>query len=121
MAEVDGGKFVAGLPGNPQSAVVALMSLVVPLLHGLSGRGTPELTQRVELAGPVAGRGDFTHLALVRLDPDGRAHPLSHAGSAMLRGVARADGFAVVTPGTTGEPGDRVGFLPLPLTAGSRP
>jgi molybdopterin molybdotransferase len=121
LAEVDPGKFVAGLPGNPQSAVVALMSLVVPLLHGLSGRATPELTQRVELAGPVAGRGDFTHLALVRLDPDGRAHPLSHAGSAMLRGLARADGFAVVAPGTAGQPGDRVGFLPLPLTAGSRP
>jgi molybdopterin molybdotransferase len=121
VAAVEGGKFVAGLPGNPQSAIVALMSLVVPLLHGLSGRPAPELAATVELGGPVAGRGDFTHLALVRLDPAGVAHPLPHAGSAMLRGLARADGFAVVVPGTSGEPGDRVPFLPLPLTAGSRP
>jgi molybdopterin molybdotransferase len=121
MASIEGGKFVAGLPGNPQSAVVALMSLVVPLLHGLSGRPAPALTQQVELAGPVPGRGEFTHLALVRLDPAGLAHPLSHTGSAMLRGVARSDGFAVIAPGTSGQPGDRVGFLPLPLTAGSRP
>ena len=97
------------------------MSLVVPLLHGLSGRPAPELAATVELGGPVAGRGDFTHLALVRLDPAGVAHPLPHAGSAMLRGLARADGFAVVVPGTAGQPGDRVPFLPLPLTAGSRP
>jgi molybdopterin molybdotransferase len=121
IAEFDGGKFVAGLPGNPQSAVVAVMSLVVPLLHGLAGRPAPSLAHHVELGGPIAGRGDFTHLALVRLDPDGIAHPLSHAASAMLRGLARADGFAVVVPGTSGEPGTRVPFLPLPLTAGSRP
>jgi molybdopterin molybdotransferase len=123
VAEIEGGKFVAGLPGNPQSAVVALMSLVVPLLQGLSGRPEPSTAAlpTVELASPVAGRGDFTHLALVRLDPAGAAPPLSHAGSAMLRGLSRADGFAVINPGTAGQPGDRVPFLPLPLTAGSRP
>ena len=30
-------RFVAGLPGNPQSAIVALVSLVAPLLAGLPG------------------------------------------------------------------------------------
>jgi molybdopterin molybdotransferase len=110
-------KFVAGLPGNPQSAIVALVSLVVPLLAGLAGHSEPALGQ-VTLAEPVPGRGDFTHLALVRTDPSGLAYPLPHAGSAMLRGLARADGFAVIQPGTEGRAGSAVPFAPLPLCGG---
>ncbi|HEU5107385.1 MAG TPA: molybdopterin molybdenumtransferase MoeA, partial [Micromonosporaceae bacterium] len=72
--------------------------------------------------GHVPGRGDHTHLALVRVDPvDRLAHPLRHVGSAMLRGLAGADGFAVVRPGTSGEPGARVPFVPLPLLPGEQP
>jgi molybdopterin molybdotransferase len=115
--------FVAGLPGNPQSAVVALVSLVVPLLLGLGGRPLPALP-RVRLGGAVRGRGESTHLALARLNPDGPglglAEPLGHAGSAMLRGLAQADGFVVIEPGTDGTPGDEVPFVPLPLLAGGR-
>ncbi|MEE6258412.1 molybdopterin molybdotransferase MoeA [Plantactinospora sonchi] len=113
-------RFVAGLPGNPQSAIVATVSLVAPLLAGLRGRPMPELPQ-VTLAEPVAGRGDHTHLALVRVDPvRGTAHPVRHVGSAMLRGLAQADGFAVIAPGTEGRPGDRVPVVPLPLLPGER-
>ncbi|MFG1949615.1 molybdopterin molybdotransferase MoeA [Micromonospora sp. NPDC048830] len=113
-------RFVAGLPGNPQSAIVALVSLVAPLLAGLSGRPEPVLPHAT-LAEPVPGRGDYTHLALVRLDRvAGTAHPVRHVGSAMLRGLAGADGFAVIRPGTAGEPGDRVPVVPLPLQPGER-
>ncbi|WP_406106480.1 molybdopterin molybdotransferase MoeA [Micromonospora globbae] len=113
-------RFVAGLPGNPQSAIVALVSLVAPLLAGLQGRSMPALPHAT-LAEPVAGRGDYTHLALVRLDrAAGSAHPVRHVGSAMLRGLAGADGFAVIAPGTTGEPGARVPVVPLPLLPGER-
>jgi molybdopterin molybdotransferase len=111
--------FVAGLPGNPQSAIVALVSLVAPLLFGLSGRDLPAL-RRVRLGGAVKGRGEATHLALVRLDADGLAEPLSHAGSAMLRGLAQADGFAVIAPGTEGSAGGDVPFVPLPILPGGR-
>ncbi|GAA3781082.1 molybdopterin-binding protein [Plantactinospora mayteni] len=114
-------RFVAGLPGNPQSAIVAIVSLVAPLLAGLRGRVMPELP-RVTLAEPVAGRGDYTHLALVRVDPaDNTATPVRHVGSAMLRGLAGAAGFAVIAPGGKGEPGDRVPVVPLPLLPGERP
>ncbi|MET8910309.1 molybdopterin molybdotransferase MoeA [Micromonospora sp. NPDC004551] len=113
-------RFVAGLPGNPQSAVVALVSLVAPLLAGLQGRPMPVLP-RVTLAEPVPGRGDYTHLALVRWDrAAGTAHPVRHVGSAMLRGLAGADGFAVIRPGTSGAAGDQVPLVPLPLTSGER-
>jgi molybdopterin molybdotransferase len=110
-------RFLAGLPGNPQSAIVALVSLVGPLLAGLHGRPLPPL-QQVTLGEVVRGRGNHTHLALVRVDPAGVAHPVSHVGSAMLRGLAGADGFAVIAPGTTGEPGARVPLVPLPLLPG---
>ncbi|SBT53182.1 molybdopterin molybdotransferase MoeA [Micromonospora narathiwatensis] len=113
-------RFVAGLPGNPQSAVVALVSLVAPLLAGLQGRPMPVLAQAT-LAEPIPGRGDYTHLALVRIDrAAGTAHPLRHVGSAMLRGLAEADGFALIRPGTSGEVGDRVPVVPLPLLPGER-
>ncbi|MEV0722164.1 molybdopterin molybdotransferase MoeA [Micromonospora purpureochromogenes] len=121
LAGADGRvRFVAGLPGNPQSAIVALVSLVAPLLAGLTGRPMPVLPHAT-LAEPVSGRGDYTHLALVRLDrAAGTAHPLRHVGSAMLRGLAGADGFAVIRPGTTGEAGARVPVVPLPLLPGER-
>lgn len=108
-----GTALLAGLPGNPQSAVVAVLSLVAPALAGLAGRREPALG-RIELAGPVPGRGRFTHLALV----DRAGTPVGHAGSAMLRGLAISAGFAVIEPGRSGSPGDEVPLLPLPLLPG---
>ena len=114
-------RMVAGLPGNPQSAVIALITLVAPLLTGWHGRPLRPLP-RVEVTTAVPGRGDFTHLALARLDHDGRsATPVGHVGSAMLRGLSQAHGFVVVRPGTQAAAGDLAPFLPLPLIAGERP
>jgi molybdopterin molybdotransferase len=44
---------------------------------------------------------------------DGQAHPVAHLGSAMLRGLAAADGFAVLPPGGAGA-GTEVDWLALP-------
>jgi molybdopterin molybdotransferase len=119
LATLPGGKFLAGLPGNPQSAVVALVSLVAPLVAGLQGRPLPSLPS-VRLGAPIPGRGSYTHLALVRMDGD-LAYPVGHVGSAMLRGLAQSAGFAVIAPGTTGEPGSTLPLLPFPLSSGERP
>jgi len=114
-------RFLAGLPGNPQSAVIALITLVAPLLAGLQGRELVRLPQVTVSAG-VRGRGHDTHLALAALDHSGRsATPVGHVGSAMLRGLSKAHGFVVVRPDTKAEAGDLVPFLPLPLLAGERP
>ncbi|GAA1808318.1 molybdopterin-binding protein [Luedemannella flava] len=120
VAELPGGKFVAGLPGNPQSAIVALMSLVEPLIAGLTGRAVPR-RDTVTLGAPVPGRGGYTHLALVRIEDDGLAYPLAHSASAMLRGLARSDGFAVIVPGAQGDAGAVVPLVPLPIFFGARP
>jgi molybdopterin molybdotransferase len=118
LAQLPDGQFLAGLPGNPQSAVVAFVSLVLPLLAGLQGRRQPAL-QAVTLGAPIPGRGDHTHLALVRHDPaDDVTYPLTHSGSSMLRGLAQAAGFVMVAPGTAGAAGARLPFVPLPLMNG---
>lgn len=116
--------LLAGLPGNPQSAVVGLMTLVAPALAGWFNRPEPSLADapRVRLGAAVPSRGGDTHLALVRRDPaDGLVYPLPHAGSAMLRGLAAAIGFAVIAPGTEGRAGAEVPLLPLPLSPGELP
>ncbi|WP_051366584.1 molybdopterin molybdotransferase MoeA [Hamadaea tsunoensis] len=114
VAELPGGQFVAGLPGNPQSAMVALVSLVMPLLAGLRGRPFPA-SEQVTVGATIADRGDYTHLSLVRRDErDGLVYPVGHVGSAMLRGLAQSTGFAVVPPGKAAHPGDRVDLLELP-------
>lgn len=152
LASVDrpeGGRaLIAGLPGNPQSAVIALLTLVAPALAGWLGRPAPSLERlpTVRLAGPVRGRGADTHLALVTRHDlaaerdvaaghdvaaesaadsapgwDDPVVPVPHAGSAMLRGLSRAVGFAVIAPGSSGATGDRVPLLPLPLAPGELP
>ncbi len=57
----------------------------------------------------------------MRVDGEGTATPVAHVGSAMLRGLAQAHGFAVIAPNTEGAPGDRVPFVPLALMSGERP
>ncbi|GGJ87809.1 hypothetical protein GCM10010123_16730 [Pilimelia anulata] len=107
-----GDRFVVGLPGNPQSAVIAALTLVGPLLAGLAGRPLPALAA-VRAGVALGGRGADTHLALVRV-AGGGAEPVPYVGSAMLRGLALADGYAVIAPGGGAAAGDEVPYLPLP-------
>ena len=117
----DGGTaLLGGLPGNPQSAIVALLSLVAPALAGRCGRPVPA-PDRITLAEPVPGRSRYTHLALVSRGPDGRGYPVRHVGSAMLRGLAGSAGFAVIGPGVDAAAGDDVDLVPLPLLTGEQP
>jgi len=94
LAEVNG-KPLIGLPGNPQSAVVALMTLGQPLINSILGREN--------LALPLISSDDqfdaqpgFTRLVLGTLDK-GHFRIGDYLGSAMLRSLAHADGFAVCT------------------------
>jgi molybdopterin molybdotransferase len=112
-----GHTLLGGLPGNPQSAVVALVTLVAPALLGMTGRPLPSLPT-IELGAAIPGRGGYTHLALVRRDENGRARPLAHTASSMLRGLAQSVGFALIAPGASGNPGDRVPLVPLPIFLG---
>ncbi len=111
LARLDERRWLIGLPGNPQSAVVALLSLGAPLLDRLFGQGFGVLDD-VHLAEDVSAPAGETRLVLSTLRSD-IATPTAHLGSAMLRGLAVSDGFAVISPGGCAA-GDFVRWLPLP-------
>lgn len=115
LARIAVGKHLVGLPGNPLAAVSALLTLAEPLLRELAGRaggagatGPYTAALRDEVHGhpydtrlvPVVHRGD-------------RVVPLHYNGPAMLRGIAAADGLAVVPPGGA-RAGQEVEVLDLP-------
>lgn len=104
--------WLLALPGNPQSAIVALLSLGQPLIAALLGRPRQALLQ-VELGEAAAAPATEHRLVAAGL-VDGRALPVRHLGSAMLRGLAAADGFAVLPPGGA-DAGQQVDWLALPV------
>ncbi|PWV57355.1 molybdopterin molybdotransferase MoeA [Nocardiopsis sp. L17-MgMaSL7] len=97
-----GGTVFVGLPGNPNAALVASLTLLVPLLSAMSGRpdpsgGLPGAT----MVGEVASRPDDTRLVAVRVG-EGHVEPVGHDRPGSLRGAALADAYAVVPPGWAG-------------------
>lgn len=107
----DGPRWLLGLPGNPQSAIVALMTLGQPVIDGLLGKETVDL-ESVEATSNV--RAPQTENRLVPGNvSDGRFTAAEHLGSAMLRGLASSTGFGVLPPGGVSA-GDPVRWLPLP-------
>ena len=104
-------RALLGLPGNPQSAIVALMSLGAPVIASMLGRlesELPTVVTRSELTAPA----DFTRLIIGNI-VDGQFEVGQYLGSAMLRGLAHATGFAVVTKELTNV-GETVRWLSLP-------
>ncbi|WNF28296.1 molybdopterin molybdotransferase MoeA [Streptomyces sp. C11-1] len=111
------GPYLVGLPGNPLAAVSGLLTLAEPLLAGIAGRpdqdayralvhaevpGHPRDTRLVPVVHRAGGAGGRDHVA-----------PLRYNGPAMLRGIAAADGLAVVPPGGV-RSGTEVEILDLP-------
>ncbi|MFE4329484.1 molybdopterin-binding protein [Streptomyces sp. NPDC056831] len=126
----DGGRYLVGLPGNPLAAVSGLLTLAEPLLRGLAGLA-PEAPYRVVVRDEVHGHPHDTRLVPVvhrtgstgdsagclgdAGTGSGAEHviPLHYNGPAMLRGIAAADGLAVVPPGGV-RSGTEVEILDLP-------
>ncbi|MEV5971846.1 molybdopterin molybdotransferase MoeA [Streptomyces sp. NPDC051921] len=115
LAELGSGpRHLVGLPGNPLAAVSGLLTLAEPLLRTLAGRPAPE-PYRVPVREEIQGHPYDTRLVPVALRGD-EAAPLHYNGPAMLRGIAAADGLAVVPPGGA-RPGQALHVLDLPWTA----
>lgn len=116
LARLPRGAWVVGLPGNPLAALAAAVTVLAPLLAGLAGRGLPR-PLRATAGQPFAAHAEATSLVPVRRR-EGVAACTGHAGPAMLRGAALADGFAVVPAGQPVPRGAAVAVLDLP---GARP
>lgn len=123
LARLDDGRHLVGLPGNPLAAVSGLLTLAEPLVRALAGRAEGEVPYGAPLHSAVQGHPHDTRLVPVVLRQDsGSGHdwavPLHYNGPAMLRGIAAADGLAVVAPGGAHE-GHEVEILDLPWSWGS--
>jgi molybdopterin molybdotransferase len=108
------GALVFGLPGNPVSGIVDFLLFVRPALAILAARPPhSEEPARLPLALPFTHVGDRPTYHPARRVA-GTIEPLDWAGSADLRTVARADGFAIFPAGVrTYDEGAVVGFLDL--------
>jgi molybdopterin molybdotransferase len=102
---------VLGLPGNPQSAIVALLTLGQPVINALLGRDCDNL-HLVPTSYDIATPKDFTRLVLGNV-VGGHFEMGNYLGSAMLRGLAYSSGFAIAEGGVT-PAGTLVRWLPLP-------
>ncbi|GAA1278046.1 MULTISPECIES: molybdopterin molybdotransferase MoeA [Streptomyces] len=111
LARTKEGQHLVGLPGNPLAAVSGLLTLAEPLLRMLAGRPEQE-PYTVPLQGAVHGHPHDTRLVPVVVRGED-AVPLRYNGPAMLRGIAAADGLAVVAPGGA-KAGREVEILDLP-------
>ncbi|MFJ5103674.1 molybdopterin molybdotransferase MoeA [Streptomyces sp. NPDC088554] len=114
LARLASGRHLVGLPGNPLAAVSGLLTLAEPLLRALAGL-PPRAPYYAPLRGEAQGHPYDTRLVPFVHRDDGLV-PLRFHGPAMLRGIAAADGLAVVTPGGA-RAGDVLEVLDLPWTA----
>jgi molybdopterin molybdotransferase len=83
-----------GLPGNPHSAIVGLMTLGEPIIKAMLGETFQDLPC-VRSRDDLRTTPDHTRLVAGILQ-DGEFVLSGYAGSAMLRGLANSAGFAVV-------------------------
>ncbi|MFE9553842.1 molybdopterin molybdotransferase MoeA [Streptomyces sp. NPDC006692] len=114
LAQIGVGKHLVGLPGNPLAAVSGLLTLAEPLLRELAHRASP-VAYAAPLRNEVQGHPHDTRLVPVVHRGEG-VLPLHYNGPAMLRGIAAADGLAVVPPGGA-RAGQEVEIIDLPWSA----
>jgi molybdopterin molybdotransferase len=125
LARLQDGRFLIGLPGEPRSAMAALLTLASPLIRALRGDpadGRPRSAVLMDDT-PPADYADDTALIPVRLEVSSaavQARPIRAGGPALLLGWANADAIAVVPPGA-GLRGDVVELLDPYGRAGAFP
>jgi len=102
---------IFGLPGNPQSAIVALVSLGAPVIASMLGQNQQELPT-VITSNELTAPSNFTRLIIGNI-VNGEFEVGQYLGSAMLRGLAHSTGFAVVTKELTAA-GESIRWLSLP-------
>src|SRR5215210_9041636 len=98
------GKPFWGLPGNPVSVFVSFEVFVRPALMKMLGRtqlGRPEITAVLtqDVTGPV-GKLQFARVVVARGDEGWTATPTGARGSNLISTVSRANGLAMIPPGT---------------------
>ena len=94
------------LPGNPQSAIAALISFGRPVIDALCG-ATPTVLSTVQMSQEMKVQEGFARLVPSVIE-NNMCIPTDYLSSHMLRGVAAADGFVLVSAGSPTR------WLPIP-------
>ena len=117
VAVLPGNRLLVALPGNPLAALMAVATLIDPILRGACGSELAELRAAPSATdfGPLPGR---TRLVPARWIPAPEGGPdvlapAEHVAPAMLRGLAAADAILVVGPDGAAA-GAAVPYLRLP-------
>lgn len=110
MARI-GKQILIGLPGNPQSAVIGLLTLAVPLISGANAKPLANLELRT-IASDMNGPHREARLVLCTQDA-GVIKPVEYLDSSMLRGFVSATGYAVLPPGGA-KSGEQIQWITLP-------
>jgi molybdopterin molybdotransferase len=102
------GKPYFGLPGNPVSVFVSLELFVRPAMLKMMGRSQldrPQVTATLaaDVSGPV-GKMQYARVVVERGADGWIATPTGGRGSNLISTVARANGLAMVPPGTQTAP-----------------
>jgi molybdopterin molybdotransferase len=100
---------VIGLPGNPLSAIVGLLTLAQPIINSVLGLPQPVLETLTTSHDLYTKSG--TRL-IAGIAHSGTFSVAEFNGSAMLRGLSHSTGFAVIDSDTSA--GSPVRYLPLP-------
>lgn len=110
MARI-GKQILIGLPGNPQSAVIGLLTLAVPLISGANAKPLAKLELRT-IASDMNGPHREARLVLCTQEA-GVIKPIEYLDSSMLRGFVSATGYAVLPPGGA-KSGEQIQWITLP-------
>lgn len=107
------GRSAFGLPGNPVSALIALVRFVLPHLRARSGARVADPYLRLPLDGILRedARTRFVPAKLVDSPTGTRILPAKSSGSGDLPSLVGTDGFAEIPPGA---PPPAVVFRPWP-------
>ena len=106
-----GEQILIGLPGNPQSAVIGLLTLAVPLIRGANANPLAKLELRT-VASDMNGPHREARLVLCTQEA-GVIKPIEYLDSSMLRGFVSATGYAVLPPGGA-KSGEQIQWITLP-------
>lgn len=102
-------QHLLGVPGNPVSAFVTTVLLVLPVLRRLQGAtDCAPPTRPGELAEALGNPEDRRHFVRVRVDAEGRVRSCGPQGSHFLGGLAASDGLVDLPPRTHLPAGSRV-------------
>ncbi len=102
--------YLFGLPGNPVSAYMCFAHYIRPLLFTMRGRGMTWNTITAVAGGEIANTGKRTNFIRVKLEKNQGQLPriidIKKQGSHMLSSIVNADGYIILEPGATVQPGD---------------